>query len=57
MNMAVGRLDRQDCLKGNWEPMIHDQQLKPAVRRAANLRPIELMAVGLAAAQGAVGRA
>ena len=57
MNMAVRRLDRQDRLKGDREPMIHNQQLKSAVRRSANLRPIKLMAVGLAAAQGTIGRA
>jgi hypothetical protein len=56
MNVTVRRLDRQDRLKGDREPMIHNQQLKPTVRRSANLRPIEFMAVGLAAAQGTIGR-
>ncbi len=37
--------------------MIHNQQLKPTVRRSANLRPIEFVAVGLAAARGTIGRA
>lgn len=57
MNVAVRRLDRQDRLKGDREPVVHNQQLKTSVRCSANLRPIELMAVGLAAAQGAIGRA
>jgi hypothetical protein len=57
MNVAVGGLDRQDRLEGDRQPMIHDQQLEVTVSRPANLRPIELMAVGLAAAQGAIGRA
>src|SRR4030095_4693989 len=38
------------------EPMVHNQQFKATVRRPANLRPVELMAVGLAAARGTIGR-
>src|SRR5262245_44244609 len=50
VNVAVGRLHRQDRLKGDREPMVHNQQLECTVGRSTNLRPIEFMAVGLAAA-------
>jgi hypothetical protein len=36
MNVAVGRLDGQDRLKGDGEPVALDQQLKLAVQSAPN---------------------